>query len=53
MEMDSKFLIRYIILLVVLLICAGLAWYLTTQAQVPSDAVLAGGVEPWIMEQCI
>jgi hypothetical protein len=52
-EMDGKFLIRYIILMLVLLICIGLAWYLTTYARVPSDAVLAERTETWAAGQYI
>lgn len=40
--MNRKFILRYLILIVILVICAGVAWYLTNSSQIPADdAVLA------------
>lgn len=52
MEMERKFLIRYIILMILLIILASAAWYMSRQTGTPVDAVLAKGkeykeVSPW------
>lgn len=40
--MNRKFILRYLILIAILVICAGVAWYLTNASQAPAeDAVLA------------
>lgn len=40
--LNRKFILRYLILTAILVICAGAAWFLTNTARVPSeDAVLA------------
>lgn len=44
--LNRKFILRYLILAAVLVVCAGAAWYLTNASKVPSeDAVLAWASE--------
>lgn len=45
--LNRKFILRYLILAAILVVCAGAAWYLTNASRVPSeDAVLAWLSEP-------
>lgn len=47
--MTHKYLVRYVIFILVLLICAGAAWYLTNASGAPhEDAVLAYIEDPAI-----
>lgn len=39
--MERKVLIRYLILIGILIICAGAAWFITNSQEVHEDAVLA------------
>lgn len=44
--MGRKFLTRYLILVAVLVVCAGVAWYVRTSAENPKEgAVLARAAE--------
>ena len=39
--MERKVLIRYLVLIGILIICAGAAWFITNSQEVHEDAVLA------------
>lgn len=49
--MERKMMTRYLILITVLIICAGAAWYFTQKSSEPVDNAVLASFEPVIFQE--